>query len=101
MSLTLARPGWRARLARPVRLQNGAVIKSLFEARAYVLQLDEDDQSRSVWQCAAARLIQAADGTASVEDATIQMELALLIAGRLNVGSEPESLAVKPVKHSG
>ena len=86
MSLTLTPPGWRSRLTRPLRLQDGTVIKNLSEARVYVLKLDEGKRSRSVWQCAAARLTQAADGTASIEDATTQMELALLIEGQLNPG---------------
>jgi hypothetical protein len=58
---------------------------TLSDARAYVLRLEEGNQTRSAWRCAAARLMQAAEGAASIEEAKTQMELALLIEGKLKL----------------
>jgi hypothetical protein len=70
---------WCRPLHKPVELPGGMTIKTLAEAGAYILDLPEDIKQRSSWQRATDLLLKAASGAASVEDATAQIERALLV----------------------
>jgi hypothetical protein len=71
--------GWSRPLNKPVDLPSGTTIKTLAEAGSYILDLPEHIKQRDSWQRAIDLLLKAASGTASVEDATAQIEHALCI----------------------
>ena len=66
---------WTSRLSRVVRMKDGAIFKTLADARAYFLAIEDGREERNHWQSAAEKR--------GVEAATIQIELALLKEGRL------------------
>jgi hypothetical protein len=71
--------GWSAPLARPVGVNGGPELRTLADARAYVLTLPELDPR---WQSVARKLLIACqDG--QVEAVTRQLEFALFVAGKL------------------
>ena len=41
---------WSARLPRPIVLRDGKTLRTLADARAFVLALPEGDQERQSWQ---------------------------------------------------
>ena len=71
--------GWSRPLHMPVEVPDGTTLKTLGEAGAYILDLPERIKQRDLWQRAADLLLKAASGTASVEDATAQIEHALFM----------------------
>ncbi|RAI44687.1 hypothetical protein [Rhodoplanes roseus] len=78
---------WTAPLSRPVRPRGRTPLRSLAEARAYLLTLPPAEAARPAWQTAAGLLITAAEaGTmAATEEATAQLERALFIGYRLDM----------------
>jgi hypothetical protein len=74
--------GWQRTLTRPVTDRHtGKVMRTLDDARAFMIKL-EDEGLRVHWQSAARKLLDAAEG-GSVEACTRQIELAMLLSGRL------------------
>jgi hypothetical protein len=77
--------GWNARLTHTVSIVRGPTLKTLAQARAYILELPKAKQAR--WEIAVRCLLHAADG-GSAEDimaATRAIELAFLYAGQLPI----------------
>lgn len=77
--------GWSARLAHPMAIQGGVTLWTLMDAGNIILATPERHQMRREWQSAAGKLMRAAEtgALADIEAATKQMELALLLDGRL------------------
>ena len=74
----MPRLGWSAPLTRPIQVKDGTTLRTLNDARAYMLDhLPEDAQARHSWQKAAELLLAAADGLDDVGAATGQVELAI------------------------
>ena len=70
---------WSAPLSRPIALRDGTVLRTLRDARAFVLALPPGDQERQAWQKAAALLIEAAENGGDVEAATDTVFAALFM----------------------
>jgi hypothetical protein len=76
----MPRLGWSARLTRSIQVKDGPTLRTLNDAREYMLDhLPEGDQARASWQKAAELLLAAADGLDDVGAATGQVELALFL----------------------
>lgn len=75
------KPRWSDRLARAVRDRDGVTLRTRADARGYVLALSGSRQGKRAWQHAAELLLEGA-GAVAVTD---QLELALLLDGRLDV----------------
>ena len=76
----MPRLGWSAPLTRSIEVKDGPTLRTLNDARAYMLDhLPEDAQARHSWQKAAELLLAAADGLDDVGAATGQVELALFL----------------------
>jgi hypothetical protein len=72
---------WSIDLARPVVVKGGPTLRTLREARDFVLAQPDEIQLRRSWQRAAELLLAAVDG-ADVEAVTKQVELALFLEAR-------------------
>lgn len=69
---------WRARFAEPVPVGGGKPLRTLSDARAYILALPADQQEQERWQTAAETLLHAAEhGGAWMDFARIGMMQAL------------------------
>lgn len=79
---------WSRRLSREIVTKQGKRLRTLSDARAYMLALD-GRVGRQYWQHAAALLLEAATGAGDVETATDQIVLALLHDGALDPGRTP------------
>jgi hypothetical protein len=76
-------PGWSSKLTRPVAIKGGPVLRTLNDARAFVIdRLPEEDQDRVSWQRTAELLLAAAEGSAEIETATQQLERALFLQAK-------------------
>jgi hypothetical protein len=75
--------GWSASLARPVAIRNGPILRTLNDARTFMIDhLPAEDHDRNSWQRAAELLLAAADGSAEIEAATQQLERALFLEAK-------------------
>jgi hypothetical protein len=74
-------PAWTDRLSHPVRDRDGKVISTREDARRYILALPASRQIRNAWQHATRLLLDGADAA----EVTRQLELALLLDGRLHL----------------
>jgi hypothetical protein len=73
-------PGWFSKLSRPVAIKGGPVLRTLGDARAFLIdRLPPEDQDRESWQRTVELLLAAAEGTAEIEAATQQLERALFL----------------------
>jgi hypothetical protein len=78
----MAPPRWSADLARPIAVKGGPTLRTLREARDFMLDQPEHIQQRRSWQRAAELLLEAAENGADVEAVTKQVELALFLEAR-------------------
>jgi hypothetical protein len=67
------------KLTRPIPTKDGGTLRTVLDARTYVLALSEDREMRQQWQRACELLLAEAD----VGALSIQIELALFYDGRL------------------
>jgi hypothetical protein len=75
--------GWSSKLARPVVIKGGPVLRTLNDARAFVIDhLREGDQERESWQRTAELLLAAAEGVAEIEAATQLLERAVSVKAK-------------------
>ncbi len=81
---------WSRKLAHPVRQAEPRTLNTLTDARPYMLSLKHGRERREYWQHAAKLLLEAAEG-GSVEVATKQIMLALLIDGTLDLKRTPSN----------
>ena len=91
------RRGWEASLVHVVIIMRGPTLKTLAEARAYILKLPKAKQS-SHWDIAIRCLLQAAE-TGSADDikaATRAIELAFLYQGQLPMPPKRRSRTTAP-----
>ena len=73
-------PGWSSKLARPVVIKGGPILRTLNDARAFVIDhLPAEDQDRISWQRTAELLLAAAEGSVEIEAATQHLERALFL----------------------
>jgi hypothetical protein len=80
------RPAYLSRkLTRPLPTKDGGTLRTVVEARAYMLGLSEARELRSQWQHAAKLLFEEAD----VADFSKQIELALFYDAKLDVSKVP------------
>lgn len=78
-------PSWSRKLSDPVKvIGRKAPVATLAEARAFILKLPAAHQAQNEWQHAAKLLIAAAEG-GDVPAATVQLQFALLMAGKLDM----------------
>ena len=77
-----SKTGWNRPLARTVAVKGRPELRTLADARAYLLNLPEREQSEPRWQSVARRLFIACE-TGDVEAVTEQLELALLMGAKL------------------
>jgi hypothetical protein len=83
----MSRASWSRKFPKPLKLINGSEIKSLSDARAYMLKLSKRHAAGQVWQHAAKLVLEAAEG-GNIDDARRQMTFALLMQARLDVTAE-------------
>jgi hypothetical protein len=55
------------KLSRPLRTKDGGVLRTVLDARTYMLALSEDREHRAQWQRAAELLLEEADVAASAQ----------------------------------
>ena len=80
----MPRLGWFAPLTRSIQVKDGPALRTLNDARAYMLDhLPEEAKARHSWQKAAELLLAAAEGVDDVGAATGQVELAIFLQARL------------------
>ena len=83
--------GWSTRLTRSIQVRDCSALRTLNDARAYLLDhLPEDAQARQAWQRAAELLLAAANGLDDVGAATGQVELAIFLQSRTTEGPPPD-----------
>jgi hypothetical protein len=76
-------PGWSSKLTRPVAIKGGPVLRTLGNARAFVIDhLPEEEQDRVSWQRTAELLLAAAEGSVGVEVATQTLERSLFLQAK-------------------
>ena len=75
---------WSRKLTRPLYTTDGTTLKTLSDARAYVVALPANYSSRNHWQHAAKLMLEAAD-KGSIATASEQIERALFLDMRLDV----------------
>lgn len=76
---------WTRKLKPPVETRSGETLRTLEDARAYVLSLPRKVQDRTEWQHVAKLMMEAAEG-GSLEAVTRQVVLALLLSGKWKSG---------------
>ena len=69
------------KLTRPLPTKDGGTLRTVLDARAYMLRLSKDRERSAQWQRAAQLLLAKAD----VGAVSRQLELALLYDGKLDV----------------
>lgn len=81
---------WATPLARPLKPVEHAELRTLDEARAYMLELPERIAARQAWQQAAALLLAAAEvpTKAAIADATRQVELAMFTSALTDMAGD-------------
>ena len=85
----MPRLGWSAPLTRSIQVKDGPTLRTLNDARAYMLDhLPEDAQARHSWQKAAELLLAAADGLDDVGAATGQVELAIFLQAQVGAAKD-------------
>ena len=76
---------WARKLSEPVKvIGRRTPIATLAEAREFILKLSASRQTRREWQHAAQLMIAAAEG-GNVAAATRQLQLALMMTGKLEM----------------
>jgi len=75
----------RKKLARPLPTKDGGTLRTVLDARTYMLALSKDRERRAQWQRAAELLLAEAD----VADLSRQIELALFYDAKLDVTKIP------------
>jgi hypothetical protein len=80
-----AKANWDRKLAWPVTVRDGEAVATLSDARRLILNLPDSIQQRVTWQGAAEVLLMAAESGSDgdIEQATLQIERALIHDGRL------------------
>jgi hypothetical protein len=73
------------KLARPLPTKDGGTLRTVLDARTYMLALSKDRERRAQWQRAAELLLAEAD----VADLSRQIELALFYDAKLDVTKIP------------
>ena len=73
---------WNTVLSRPIRVKDGSTLKTLADARAYILELPSEVTARPSWRDAAETLVEAAEGRATVAEASQKVETALFVLGK-------------------
>jgi hypothetical protein len=77
---------WRAKLSRAIELRDGTKLRTLADARSFILdRVPKEDQQRDSWLIAIERLIEAAEQGRSIEDATRALEVALFLQAPLRL----------------
>jgi len=82
----MLRPAYLSqKLIRPLATKDGGTLRTIGEARAYMLGLSRDRELRAQWQRAAELLL----AQAAVADFSKQVELALFYDAKLDVSKVP------------
>jgi len=82
----MLRPAHLSRkLTRPLPTKDGGMLRTVFDARTYMLGLSKDRELRAQWQHAAELLL----GEADVATLSKQLELALFYDAKLDVSKVP------------
>jgi hypothetical protein len=74
---------WRRKLTHPLTVPGGPTLRTLADA-AYVLDLPAEVQGYNAWQSTARKMLAPAE-RGHIEAVTKQLELALLIGGKLKL----------------
>jgi hypothetical protein len=72
----------RGPLARPIGVKGGPELRTLADAREYILALSEGEAKEPRWQSAARKLLEACE-SGEVEAVTRQIEFALFVGAQL------------------
>jgi hypothetical protein len=75
------------KLIQPLRTKDGGTLRTVFDARTYILALSKQRETSAQWQRAAAMLLEQAD----VVDLSSQIQLALFYDGKLDLAALSES----------
>jgi hypothetical protein len=82
----MLRPAYLSKkLDQPLPTKDGGTLRTVLDARTYMLALSKDREQRSQWQRAAELLLDGADVTAFSR----AMELALFMDAKLDVSKAP------------
>jgi hypothetical protein len=78
---------WDRKLARPVAVDGGPTLRTLSDARAFVLALPDEVLRCSAWEHKAALLMEAAKNgrKQDIETVTIELELELVLKAKLGL----------------
>ena len=75
-------PRWSVPLTRPIAVKDGPTLRTLHDARAFVLSLPKGVQLEQSWQRVTELLSAAAEGDGDIEAATRQIELSLFLQAK-------------------
>ena len=85
----MPRLGWSAPLTRSIRVKDGPTLRTLNDARAYMVDhLPEEAKALHSWQKAAELLLAAAEGLDDVGAATGQVELAIFLQAKFGAAKD-------------
>ena len=77
--------GWSAPLSRQIVTRDGTVLRTLADARDFVLRLPPAYQEHNAWQRAAALLIDAAENGGDIRAATDAVFAALFVQAKVQL----------------
>jgi hypothetical protein len=84
----MAKPRWNRALTWPLHTRDGQTIKTLADARAFMLDLPAQYSERKHWQHAAGLMLESSKG-GGVYEASAQLKKALFLDMRLDVVRTP------------
>jgi hypothetical protein len=86
---------YSVRLLKPLTPKDHSALRTLADARAYLLTLPADEANRLAWQYAAKLIMQAADDPSgpNIAAVTRQLEQALFVGYRLDMSGDATSAA--------
>jgi hypothetical protein len=86
---------WQTALARPIKPVDHEPLRTLADARGYLLKLPKGTTNQQAWQYAAELLLAAAEDAdpATIRTTTDQLERALFLSYRLDLGTSTNTRA--------
>jgi hypothetical protein len=73
---------WTRKLAAPIRLDDGRILRTLADVRALLLSLSPPQQANATWQASGALLLEAAHGGRGASLAELTAQLAQSLRAR-------------------
>jgi hypothetical protein len=90
--------GWAAPLKRAVQVKNGPTLKTLRDARNFIMSNPRATLQHKAWICALGLVLAAAKGGGDIAGTTEKIELALFLESRLVVPDRPAVVLTQDAK---